>query len=78
MSIHSADGMYQPLGATSRHDLIPPPPPKQYVWINVYKEDDGVLKSRQMTYPSKDSADKMAVSGRVGCMKVTLEERWDG
>lgn len=63
-------------GKMAAVDFVPLPPPKQYVWVNVYKQE-GVLKSTHVTYPSKESADRMAVPGRFGRMKIELEARWD-
>lgn len=57
-------------------DLIPPPPPKQYVWAIVYRNSEGVLYANNLyDYPlTKDQCR----SNAVGCIRVELAERWDG
>jgi hypothetical protein len=47
------------------------------VWINVYEKEDGSLKGGVCDHETRAQADKEAAEGRVGCIKVSLECRFD-
>lgn len=49
--------------------------PANYAYVNVYRKDGRLIGGRVSN--SRKEADLCAVSTRVGCLKVKLEERFD-
>ena len=46
-------------------------PNPRYIWLNVYE------RYASGSYSTKKQADFNAGDGRVGCMKILIEDRWD-
>jgi hypothetical protein len=47
------------------------------VWINVYEKEDASLISGLSTYATRAEADLYSMECRVGCVKVSLDRRFD-
>jgi hypothetical protein len=47
------------------------------VWLNVYEKEDASLKSSLLVYATRAEADKYVIEGRVGCVRVSLDRRFD-
>lgn len=72
----TADGRANTPTKEGRFDLIPAPPPPAYAWVSVYRNDDGTLYVDR-PFSTRADADLSARRGRVGCLKIKLEARFD-